>query len=90
MSAYTGRSIIRPGGADTGAGPERVSTARASSAAQLSTVPWAPTQFFEFLQGIVDAATDGDTVHLAPVLIQPMAADDARLDDRRTRATRSR
>lgn len=34
------------------------------------------TQFFEFLQGIVDAATDGDTVHLAPVLIQPMAADD--------------
>ncbi|MEU4552457.1 uncharacterized protein YbjT (DUF2867 family) [Micromonospora violae] len=34
------------------------------------------TQFFEFLSGIVDAATDGDTVHLAPVLIQPMAADD--------------
>ncbi|MFE9692224.1 SDR family oxidoreductase [Micromonospora sp. NPDC005806] len=34
------------------------------------------TQFFEFVQGIVDAATDGDTVRLAPVLIQPMAADD--------------
>ncbi|WCN83358.1 SDR family oxidoreductase [Micromonospora sp. LH3U1] len=34
------------------------------------------TQFFEFVQGIIDAATDGDTVHLAPVLIQPMAADD--------------
>ncbi|MEU4476029.1 SDR family oxidoreductase [Micromonospora sp. NPDC023888] len=34
------------------------------------------TQFFEFLQGIIDAATDGDTVRLAPVLIQPMAADD--------------
>ncbi|MET8266732.1 SDR family oxidoreductase [Micromonospora arida] len=34
------------------------------------------TQFFEFLKGIVDTATDGDTVHLAPVLIQPMAADD--------------
>ncbi|MFV2114268.1 SDR family oxidoreductase [Micromonospora sp. LOL_025] len=34
------------------------------------------SQFFEFIQGIVDAATDGDTVHLAPVLIQPMAADD--------------
>ncbi|MBM0202569.1 SDR family oxidoreductase [Micromonospora sp. NPDC051227] len=34
------------------------------------------TQFFEFLQGIIDTATDGDTVHLAPVLIQPMAADD--------------
>ncbi|WP_327038304.1 SDR family oxidoreductase [Micromonospora maris] len=34
------------------------------------------TQFFEFVPGIIDAATDGDTVHLAPVLIQPMAADD--------------
>ncbi|PYC68134.1 NmrA family transcriptional regulator [Micromonospora arborensis] len=34
------------------------------------------TQFFEFIQGIIDAATDGDTVRLAPVLIQPMAADD--------------
>ncbi|MGI5522373.1 SDR family oxidoreductase [Micromonospora sp. CA-259024] len=34
------------------------------------------TQFFEFVQGIIDAATDGETVHLAPVLIQPMAADD--------------
>ncbi|GAA2186569.1 SDR family oxidoreductase [Micromonospora lupini] len=34
------------------------------------------TQFFEFVQGIVDAATDGDTVRLAPVFIQPMAADD--------------
>jgi uncharacterized protein YbjT (DUF2867 family) len=34
------------------------------------------TQFFEFLKGIADAATDGDTVRLAPVLIQPMAAED--------------
>ncbi|MBM0227206.1 MULTISPECIES: SDR family oxidoreductase [Micromonospora] len=34
------------------------------------------TQFFEFVQGIVDAATDGDTVRLASVLIQPMAAAD--------------
>ncbi|RLP94602.1 SDR family oxidoreductase [Micromonospora sp. CV4] len=34
------------------------------------------TQFFEFVQGIIDAATDGDTVRLAPVLIQPMAAED--------------
>jgi uncharacterized protein YbjT (DUF2867 family) len=32
------------------------------------------TQFFEFIKGIADAATDGDTVRLAPVLIQPMAA----------------
>jgi uncharacterized protein YbjT (DUF2867 family) len=34
------------------------------------------TQFFEFVKGIADGATDGTTVRLAPVLIQPMAADD--------------
>jgi uncharacterized protein YbjT (DUF2867 family) len=34
------------------------------------------TQFFEFVKSIADAATDGDTVRLAPVLIQPMAATD--------------
>jgi uncharacterized protein YbjT (DUF2867 family) len=34
------------------------------------------TQFFEFVKGIADAATVGTTVRLAPVLIQPMAADD--------------
>ena len=34
------------------------------------------TQFFEFAKSIADAATDGDTVRLAPVLIQPMAAED--------------
>jgi len=34
------------------------------------------TQFFEFIKSIADAATDGDTVRLAPVLIQPIAADD--------------
>ena len=34
------------------------------------------TQFFEFIKSIADAATDGDTVRLAPVLIQPMAAED--------------
>lgn len=34
------------------------------------------TQFFEFLKNIAWAATDGDTVHLPPILIQPIAADD--------------
>jgi uncharacterized protein YbjT (DUF2867 family) len=34
------------------------------------------TQFFEFGRAMADAATDGDTVRLAPVLVQPMAADD--------------
>lgn len=34
------------------------------------------TQFFEFLESIAAVGTQGDTVRLAPVLIQPMAADD--------------
>jgi uncharacterized protein YbjT (DUF2867 family) len=34
------------------------------------------TQFFEFIRVIVDAATSGGTVRLAPVLFQPIAADD--------------
>ncbi len=38
------------------------------------------TQFFEFLKGIADGATDGDTVRLAPVLIQPIAAEDVATD----------
>jgi len=44
-----------------------------------SSIPYSivhATQFFEFVKGIADAATDGNTVRLAPVLIQPMAADD--------------
>jgi uncharacterized protein YbjT (DUF2867 family) len=34
------------------------------------------TQFFEFVTRIADEATDGTTVRLPPVLVQPMAADD--------------
>ncbi len=34
------------------------------------------TQFFEFIAGIADAATEKQTVRLAPAFIQPMAADD--------------
>ena len=34
------------------------------------------TQFFEFVKRIADDATDGTTVRLPPVLIQPMAAED--------------
>jgi uncharacterized protein YbjT (DUF2867 family) len=44
-----------------------------------SSIPYSivhATQFFEFVKSIADAATDGTTVRLAPVLIQPMAADD--------------
>jgi uncharacterized protein YbjT (DUF2867 family) len=44
-----------------------------------SSIPYSivhATQCFEFVKSIADAATDGNTVRLAPVLIQPMAADD--------------
>ena len=34
------------------------------------------TQFFEFIGRIADSSIDGDTVHLAPVFVQPEAADD--------------
>ena len=34
------------------------------------------TQFFEFVNRIADTATSGNTVRLAHVLIQPMAAED--------------
>ena len=46
---------------------------------QGSSIPYSivhATQFFEFVKSIADAATDGNTVRLAPVLIQPMAAED--------------
>jgi uncharacterized protein YbjT (DUF2867 family) len=44
-----------------------------------SSIPYSivhATQFFEFIKSIAAAATEGNTVRLAPVLIQPMAADD--------------
>ncbi|MFJ2950843.1 SDR family oxidoreductase [Streptomyces sp. NPDC087226] len=34
------------------------------------------TQFFEFVKGIADLSTEGDTVRLAPVRFQPMYSDD--------------
>jgi uncharacterized protein YbjT (DUF2867 family) len=44
-----------------------------------SSIPYSivhATQFFEFVNNIADASSDGTTVRLAPVLIQPMAAED--------------
>jgi uncharacterized protein YbjT (DUF2867 family) len=44
-----------------------------------SSIPYSivrATQFYEFLTSIAADATDGNTVRLAPALIQPMAADD--------------
>jgi uncharacterized protein YbjT (DUF2867 family) len=44
-----------------------------------SSIPYTivrATQFFEFLKGLADISVEGGTVHLPPVLFQPMAADD--------------
>ncbi|MFJ7016906.1 SDR family oxidoreductase [Streptomyces sp. NPDC101117] len=44
-----------------------------------SGIPWSivhATQFFEFMKGIAESATEGDTVRLAPVKIQPVHSDD--------------
>lgn len=44
-----------------------------------SSIPYSivhATQFYEFVKSIASAATEGDVVRLAPVLIQPIAADD--------------
>jgi uncharacterized protein YbjT (DUF2867 family) len=48
-------------------------------AVKAASVPYTilrATQFFEFLGRIVDSSTDGDTVRLAPVFVQPESADD--------------
>lgn len=34
------------------------------------------TQFFEFVEGIINSSDDGGTIRLSPALIQPIAADD--------------
>jgi uncharacterized protein YbjT (DUF2867 family) len=67
-------------------GTERLSESgyfRAKSAQEelikKSPIPYSivhATQFFEFVKRIADDATDGMTVRLPPVLIQPIAADD--------------
>jgi uncharacterized protein YbjT (DUF2867 family) len=44
-----------------------------------SSIPYSivrATQFFEFVRDIADTATEGGTVHMAPVLFQPIASDD--------------
>ena len=44
-----------------------------------SSIPYSivrATQFFEFLKRIADEATDGNTVRIAHVLFQPIAAED--------------
>jgi uncharacterized protein YbjT (DUF2867 family) len=44
-----------------------------------SSIPYTivrATQFFEFVGGIAQSATEGQTVRLPPVLMQPIVSDD--------------
>jgi uncharacterized protein YbjT (DUF2867 family) len=46
---------------------------------QASNIPYTivrSTQFFEFVNGIAQSATDGQTVRLPPALMQPIVSDD--------------
>jgi uncharacterized protein YbjT (DUF2867 family) len=46
---------------------------------QASGIPYTilhSTQFFEFMGGIAKSAEEGDSPHLSPALIQPIASDD--------------
>jgi uncharacterized protein YbjT (DUF2867 family) len=47
---------------------------------EASSIPYTivrSTQFYEFVESIADAATEGDTVRVPAASIQPVAADDA-------------
>jgi uncharacterized protein YbjT (DUF2867 family) len=47
--------------------------------AETGSIPYTilrATQFFEFIERIADSSIEDDTVHLAPVFIQPESADD--------------
>lgn len=86
LLAYEAAAGVRHHVALSVVGTERVSESgyfRAKIAQEKliksSPVPYSivhATQFFEFIKNIAGAATDGNKVRLAPVLIQPMAADD--------------
>ena len=44
-----------------------------------SSIPWSivrATQFFEFVGGIADSATEGQAVRLPPAMMQPIVSDD--------------
>lgn len=46
---------------------------------KVSPIPYTivhSTQFFEFLGGIAQSGTQGETVHLSPAFVQPIASDD--------------
>ena len=56
------------------------STPSTSELVESSSIPYTivrSTQFYEFVDSIADAATEGDTVRVPAASIQPIAAEDA-------------
>ena len=68
----------------TGSGPGSLSGYFRAKVAQenlikASGIPFTivhATQFFEFVKGIAQSSTDGSTIRLSPVLMQPIVSDD--------------
>jgi uncharacterized protein YbjT (DUF2867 family) len=54
----------------------KVAQEKAVKAASVPYTILRATQFFEFIGRIADSNAEGDTIRLAPVLVQPEAADD--------------
>ena len=70
------RSSAPTGCTDSGYMRAKLAQEEAVKAAAVPYTILRATQFFEFIGRIADSSTDGDTVRLAPVLVQPEAADD--------------
>jgi uncharacterized protein YbjT (DUF2867 family) len=61
---------------DSGYMRAKVAQEKAIKAAKTPYTIVRATQFFEYIHGIADASTEGNTVRLSDVLMQPVAADD--------------
>ena len=62
--------------ADSGYLRAKVAQERLIKASRIPYTIVRSTQFFEFMDGIAKSATTGQTVHLSPALLQPIASDD--------------
>jgi len=91
LSLGVGRVMVRPGGVGHHVALSVVGTERLQESGyfrakmvqenliKASRIPYTivrATQFFEFMGGIAQFSTVGQTVHLPPALWQPIAADD--------------
>ena len=69
-------SIVAIDRTDNGYFRAKVAQEKLIEASRLPYTIIRSTQFLEFLRGIANSSTDGNTVRIPPVLFQPIAADD--------------